>query len=102
MTSKAKARYEITLSMLKKRAKCNVSDKVVRKALKTKKIAFRKMRSKPVLTKKDRIERFNFAKKYLRKSREWWHKHIDQHWDIKKFMAPPSAIRKSACVRLAT
>ena len=64
MISKAKSRYEITLSMLKKRAQCNVSDKVVRKALRTKKIAFRKMRSKLVLTKRDRIERFNFAKKY--------------------------------------
>ena len=50
MISKAKARYEITLSMLKKRAKCKVSDKVVRKALRTRKIAFRKMRSKPLLT----------------------------------------------------
>lgn len=83
--AKARARYEVTLAMIKKRAKCKACDKVVRKALRTRKIAFRKMRSKPLLTTEDRIERFAFAKKYLRKSRGWWLEEIDQHWDLKNF-----------------
>ena len=55
------ARYEITLAMLKERAKCTVGDKVVRKALRKKSISFRRMRSKPLLTKADRKARFDFA-----------------------------------------
>ena len=59
----AKARYGVTLPMLRKRAKCNVDDKVVRKALLKKKIKFRRLRSKPLLTEEDRKERFAFARK---------------------------------------
>ena len=100
MIKKAKARYEVTLTMLKKRAKCKVSDKVVRKALKTRKIAFRKMRSKPLLTTQDRKARLAFAKKYMRKTREWWLEHIDQHWDIKNFMVyTHAAARAVAAMR---
>ena len=47
MIQKAKARYEITLAMLKKRAKIDADDKVVRKALLTRNIRFRRLRSKP-------------------------------------------------------
>ena len=71
MVQKAAARYEITLAMLKKRAKIVADDKVVRKALLTRKIIFRRLRSKPLLTRGDRISRFAFAKKYRGKTRQW-------------------------------
>ena len=64
MIRTARARWEITLPMLKKRAKIVVDDKVVRKALYKRGIKFRRMRSKPLLTKEDIKKRFAFAKKY--------------------------------------
>jgi hypothetical protein len=85
MVREAKARWEVTLAMLKKRARCKLDDKVVRKALKKKNIKFRRMRSKPILTKEDRIARFKFAKKYRGKTKAWWLKHINLHIDLKNF-----------------
>jgi hypothetical protein len=85
MIRKAKARWEITLAMLKKRAKCKVDDKVVRRALRTKNIQFRRLRKKTVLTKKDRKDRYAFGKKYRHKTRAWWLKKIQAHWDLKNW-----------------
>ena len=86
MIRKARARWEITLAMLKKRAKCKVDDKVIRKALRTKNIRFRRLRAKPVLTKKDRKDRYAFAKKFRRKTKAWWLKKIKAHWDLKNWI----------------
>ena len=72
MIKHAKARYEVTLSMIKKRAKVKVCDKVLRKALAARKIKFRTLRSKPILTEADRRARYAFAKKYRVKTKEWW------------------------------
>ena len=72
MIRKAKARWEISLAMLKKRAECTLDDKVVRKGLFSKKIRFRRLRSKPILTKDDAKARYKFAKKYRHKSKQWW------------------------------
>ena len=95
MVRKARARWEITLAMLKKRAKCMVDDKVVRKALQKKNIKFRKLRSKPLLTKNDIKERYNFAKKYRGKTRAWWLKNIHLHIVLKNFPVYTSA--KASC-----
>ena len=70
MIKKARARYEVTLTMLKKRAKCKVSDKVVRNALENRKVASRRMRSKPLLTIADRKARRASANKYSLKTRK--------------------------------
>ena len=56
----------------RKRAKCALDDKVVRKGLFSKKIRFRRLRSKPILTKDDAKARYKFAKKYRHKSKQWW------------------------------
>ena len=85
MVKNAKARFEITLAMIKKRAKIFVDDKVLRKALASRKIKFRRPRSKPLLTKEDRIARFKFAKKYREKTLSWWLKKIHLHIDLKNF-----------------
>ena len=71
MIKHAKARYEVTLSMIKKRAKVKVCDKVLRKALAARKIKFRTLRTKPILTEADRRARYAFAKKYRVKTKEW-------------------------------
>ena len=72
MSRKAKARWEISLAMLKKRAECTLDGKVVRKGLFSKKIRFRRLRSKPILTNDDAKARYKFAKKYRHKSKQWW------------------------------
>ena len=69
MIKKAKARYEITLAMVIKRAKVKASERTARKALQKRGIRFRKMRSKPKLTTKDIKARFAFGKKYRKKSK---------------------------------
>ena len=81
----ARGRYEDTLRMLKERTNVKLDDKVVRKALHARKIRFRKMRTKPLLTKVDRKERFAFARKYRVKSRQWWLNSIHLHIDLKNF-----------------
>jgi len=85
MIKNAKARFEITLAMIKKRAKCHVDDKVLRKALASRKIKFRRPRSKPLLTLADRKARFKFAKLYRGKTVSWWLKMIHLHIDLKNF-----------------
>ena len=47
---KAKTRYEVSLAMLEKAAKTNVCDKAIRRALLSKGIKFRRLRTKPALT----------------------------------------------------
>ena len=95
MCAKAKARWEVTLAMLKKRAKIKVDDKVVRKALQSRNIKFRRMRGKPILTKADRKARYAFAKKWKSKSAAWWVKALQEapllHWDLKNFPVYPHA-----------
>ena len=84
MQRQARARREITLAMLKKQAKCKACSKVTGKALSTRGIRFRRMRSKPILTKDDVKVRYAFAKKWRHKSREWWVKKIFSI-DLKNF-----------------
>ena len=62
-----------------------VCDNVVRKALKKRKIIFRRLRSKPLLTGPDIKKRFKFAKKYRHKTRGWWCRKVQLHIDLKNF-----------------
>lgn len=87
MVKKAGAKREITLAMLKKRAKVQGCNKTIRKALAQKNIKFRKMRTKPLLTKKDRRLRMAFAKKYKDMPASWWLQTIDIHEDEKNWPA---------------
>ena len=85
MIRTAHARWEITLAMLKKRCKCKLDDKVVRKGLRSKNIKFRRLRSKPLLTKQDVKARFAFGQKYRNKTKQWWLKSVHAHWDLKLY-----------------
>ena len=101
MQQKARARKEITLAMLKRRAKCKASGRCIREALKVKNIKFRKMRSKPLLTKADQRARFDFAKKFRSKSKNWWLQNVHLHIDVKNFPAYVNAkARDVAAMRM--
>ena len=58
MIQKAAAKREVTLAMIKKRAKVSASERCIRGALQKRNIRFRKMRCKPLLTKEDVKGRF--------------------------------------------
>ena len=83
LVKKAKMRYEVTLSMVKKAAKANVCLKTIRRALASKGIKFRRLRTKPNLTKDDIKARLLFAAKYKGKSTAWWQKNIHMVIDCK-------------------
>ena len=83
MVEEAAALYEVTLPMLMRRARLKVSARVVANALHERGYWFRDLRCKPILTPDDVKERFAWAKKYHRKSADWWlktvHVHLDNH-----------------------
>ena len=87
----ASTRWEVTLAMIMRKAKCAASETTVRKALFQRGIRFRRLRRKPILTAADRRERFAFAKKYHRKSVAWWLQHVHLHIDLKNFQVYPNA-----------
>ena len=81
----ARARWEVTMAMAKKRANVKACDGTVRRALRKRGIRFRKMRTKPRLTSDDIKARKMFAAKYRFKSKEWWQTHVDLFIDLKNF-----------------
>jgi hypothetical protein len=85
LVQKANGEKEVTLTMIRRRARCKFSESTIRRSLKTRNVKFRKLRSKPVLTRSDKLKRFRFAKKYKNKSRAWWRTHIQLHIDNKNF-----------------
>ena len=87
MIKKASGKYEITMAMLKKRSKVQGCVKTLRKALATKNIKFRRLRSKPILTREDRKARMSFADQYRRKPASFWVTHVHLHHDCKAFPA---------------
>jgi hypothetical protein len=89
MIKKAKGRREITMAMLIKRSKVKMGGKAIRKSLAKKGIRFRRLRSKPLLTKEDKTKRFRFGKKYRNKPVAFWRRLLSI--DCKNFPAYVSA-----------
>jgi len=85
LVKKANGEKEVTLAMIRRSARCKFSESTIQRCLQTRNIKFRKLRSKPVLTRSDKLKRFRFAKKYKGKSRKWWRTHIQLHIDNKNF-----------------
>ena len=85
LIQQAAAKREVTLAMILRRAKLKVSQTCARKALQKRGVRFRKMRSKPLLTKDDVKARFRFAKKYRNKPRAWWRSHVQLYIDLKSW-----------------
>lgn len=83
MQKKEIAKQEISLAM----PKCRACDRVVRNALQSRGIRFRRLREKHIFTKDDKQARFDFAKKYHSKSRAWWLQNVHLHIDVMNFLA---------------
>jgi hypothetical protein len=90
MIKKAKAAYEIPLAAIMRKAKVKCHEKTLRTQLHKRGIRFRRMRTKPLLTAQDVIDRYNFAKKYKGKSKAWWVKNIHLFIDLKTFPVYPN------------
>ena len=67
--------------MLMKKAKPKACAKVVANALHERGYRFRDLREKPILTPTDIEERYEFAKKYMLMTPEWWELQVDIHLD---------------------
>ena len=96
---KAKTRYEVSLAMLKKAAKTDVCDKTIRRALLSKGIRFRRLRTKPTLTREDIKARLLFADAYKGKSTAWWKTNIHVIVDCKTLLAYVTAHGRSYAVQ---
>ena len=69
---KSMGRYHVTASMVKRSARSKASVKAIQLAFRKRRIFFRKMREKPLLTEDDVKARFAFAKRYRHKTALWW------------------------------
>ena len=83
--AKADGKYEVTVNMVRKSARVKASNRTILKGLHKRGVYFRPMREKPVLTEEDIRDRMAFAKKYVRKSPEWWQESIQAFIDVKSF-----------------
>ena len=85
MIEKVGGKKEITIAALKAKSKSKAGARAISDALHARNIYFRKLRSKPVLTKDDIADRFKFAKAYRRKTKKWWLKNLRMIIDLKHF-----------------
>ena len=83
MVDTANAEYEVTCAMVKRRCRFKVCDRTMLEALHARGYWFRGLRKKMILSPADVAERFEWAKKFKRKSLKWWlktvHIHLDNH-----------------------
>ena len=84
MVEKAATKREVTLAMIIRRARIKAGPKCVRKASHKAGVRFRRMRSKPLLTKRDIKDRWAFAQKYRKKSKKFW-RNLSLSIDVKNF-----------------
>ena len=81
----ADAQYEVTVDMLRRRARSKAGNRTILDALHARRIYFRRLREKPVLTDEDIKARKKFAKDYMAKTTAWWTSYVDMHIDVKHF-----------------
>ena len=68
MIQKANAKYEVTVTKLKKSSRCKASGQTILRALHARGVYLRPLCQKPVLTEEDVSERLAFAQKLETKS----------------------------------
>ena len=85
MLEDADGKYEVTASMLRREARVKASTRTILRELHSRKIFFRRLREKPLLTPHDVKSRLAFARRYKGKTAKWWRTHIDIHIDLKHF-----------------
>ena len=81
----ADGQHEVTVDMLRRRARCNAGNRTISNALHARKVYFRRLREKPVLTHDDIVARKAFAKEHMDKSVARWLSHVDMHIDVTHF-----------------
>ena len=91
MVAKADGQYEVTVSMVRRRARLRCTERTLSKKLHAKGVYFRKLREKPVLTADDVKDRFRFAKSFKSKRKAWWAKNVDIHLDNHCFKVATAA-----------
>ena len=74
---------------LKRASRTKASERTILKALRRRKIYFRRLREKPVLTEQDTLDRKSFAEKFSEKSASWWNSAINLIIDVKRFKVLP-------------
>ena len=82
---KCMGKYHMTAAMVKRIARSKASVKAIQLAFRKRRIFFRKMREKPLLTEEDVKARFAFAKRYRHKTAGWWTKAFHAAIDGKLF-----------------
>ena len=81
MIAEADGAYEVTVTMVRRRARLRCHDRTLSDRLHQKGIYFRKLREKPILTPDDVKARYAFARRFKDKSTSWWQKSVDLHID---------------------
>ena len=82
---KSMGKYHVTAAMVKRSARCKASVKAIQLAFRKRRIFFRKMREKPLLTADDVKARYAWATQYRHKTRAWWLKAFGAAIDGKLF-----------------
>ena len=82
---KSMGKYHVTAAMVKRSARSKASVKAIQIAFRKRRIFFRKLREKPLLTEDDVKARYAWAKKYRHKTRAWWLRAFDVAIDGKLF-----------------
>ena len=71
--------------MLRRRARSKAGCRTISEALHSRKVYFRRLREKPILTTADVKDRLAFAKESKAKTEKWWRTFVDMHIDVKHF-----------------
>ena len=99
---KSMGKYHVTAATLKRSARSKASVKSIQLALRKRRIFFRKMREKPLLTEDDVNARYAWASKYRHKTRAWWLKAFDAAIDGKLFKVYLNGKERLRAARHAT
>ena len=86
MVVEADGAHEVTVDMLRRRSRATACNRTISDAPHARRIYFRRLREKPVLTADDIKARKALAKEYMGKSQAWWKTAIDMHIDVKHFL----------------
>ena len=99
---KSMGKYHVTAAMVKRSARSKASVKAIQLAFRKRRIFFRKMREKPLLTDEDVKARFAWATEYRHKTRGWWLKAFDAAIDGKLFKVYLNGKERVRAARHAT
>lgn len=91
MIAEVDGEREVTIDMVRRRARLSCTNRTLLDRFHTKGIYFRNLREKPVLTPEDVKARYAFAKRFKNKTANWWKTHVDIHLDNHCFKVATAA-----------